>query len=106
MIILFSQFGRKKKKYRGTSTDTKNGEEVKQPVTEEEVEEEEEEGGDMSAYKLDSEEVENKHEMSCVMRNLLFTNTKTQISSADQHLCFCYIDSTIPLLPKSEISSL
>ena len=25
---------------------------------------------------------------------------------ADQHLCFCYIDSTIPLLSKSEISSL
>ena len=25
---------------------------------------------------------------------------------ADQHLCFCYMDSTIPLLSKSEISSL
>ena len=25
---------------------------------------------------------------------------------ADQHLCFRYLDSTIPLLPKSEISSL
>ena len=25
---------------------------------------------------------------------------------ADQRLCFCYTDSTIPLLPKSEISSL
>ena len=25
---------------------------------------------------------------------------------ADQHLCFHYIDSTIPLLPKYEISSL
>ena len=24
---------------------------------------------------------------------------------ADQHLCFGYTDSTIPLLPKSEISS-
>ena len=24
---------------------------------------------------------------------------------ADQHLCFRYTDSTIPLLPKSEISS-
>ena len=23
----------------------------------------------------------------------------------DQRLCFCYIDSTIPLLPKAEISS-
>ena len=26
--------------------------------------------------------------------------------AADQRLCFCYIDSTIPLLPKYEISSL
>ena len=26
--------------------------------------------------------------------------------AADQCLCFCYIDSTIPILPKSEISSL
>ena len=26
--------------------------------------------------------------------------------TADQRHCFCYIDSTIPLLPKSEISSL
>ena len=26
--------------------------------------------------------------------------------AADQHLCFRYIDGTIPLLPKSEISSL
>ena len=25
---------------------------------------------------------------------------------ADQRLCFCYTDSPIPLLPKSEISSL
>ena len=25
---------------------------------------------------------------------------------SDHHLCFSYIDSTIPLLPKSEISSL
>ena len=24
---------------------------------------------------------------------------------ADQRLCFCYIDSTVPLLPKSRISS-
>ena len=27
-------------------------------------------------------------------------------SAADQRLCFCYIDSTIPLLLKTEISSL
>ena len=26
--------------------------------------------------------------------------------AADQHLCFCYIDGTFPLLPKSKISSL
>ena len=26
--------------------------------------------------------------------------------TADQHLCFCYTDSTIPLLPKYEISKL
>ena len=25
---------------------------------------------------------------------------------ADQRLCFCYRDSTVPLLPKSEISSI
>ena len=26
--------------------------------------------------------------------------------ATDQHLCFCFIDSSIHLLPKSEISSL
>ena len=26
--------------------------------------------------------------------------------TADQHLCFCYMDSTIPLLLKTKISSL
>ena len=30
----------------------------------------------------------------------------SRYSEADQHLCFCYTASTIPLLPKSEISSL
>ena len=25
--------------------------------------------------------------------------------STDQHLCFCFIDSTIPVLPKSEIQA-
>ena len=43
-----------------------------------------------------------------------YAKTKAQISCADQlrsnrvsdqHLCFCYIDSTIPLLPKSKILS-
>ena len=43
------------------------------------------------------------------MRKLAFCICKNQgtdqlrvSSSADQRLCFCYIDSTIPLLPKSE----
>ena len=51
--------------------------------------------------------------MSCVMRKLAFCICKNKDAdqlwvsrTADQHLCFCYIDSTIPLLPKSEISSL
>ena len=41
--------------------------------------------------------------------NLLFVyaHIKAQISSwSDQRLCFRYVNSTIPLLPKSEISSL
>ena len=29
-----------------------------------------------------------------------------QLPTADQHLCFHYTDSTIPLLPKSKIASL
>ena len=37
--------------------------------------------------------------MNCVMR-------KPAFCTADQCLCFHYIDSTIPLLSKSEISSL
>ena len=37
-----------------------------------------------------------------------YVKTKTQVSvaiplEADQCLCFCYLDSTIPLLPKSKI---
>ena len=37
-----------------------------------------------------------------------YAKTKTHISNreADQRLCFRYKDGTIPLLPKSEISSL
>ena len=35
-----------------------------------------------------------------------YAKTKTQISSADQRLCFCHVGSTIPLLSKSKISSL
>ena len=46
--------------------------------------------------------------ISRVMRMCLFpyAKTKAQISSADQCLWFRYIDSTILLRPKSEISSL
>ena len=46
----------------------------------------------------------------CCDKNRLFTyaKTKAQISCAitDQSLCFRYIASTIPLLPKYEISSI
>ena len=38
-----------------------------------------------------------------------FLHTQIKLHSncaADQRLCFCHMDSTIPLLPKSEISSL
>ena len=49
-----------------------------------------------------------------ICENRLFTYAKTkmhadQLSSncaADQRLCFPYMESTIPLLPKSETSSL
>ena len=34
------------------------------------------------------------------------TDQQHSYSTADQHLCFCYIDSTVPLIPKSETSSL
>ena len=42
--------------------------------------------------------------ISHVMRKHAFSICENK--DADQHLCFRYIDSTIPLLPKSEISSL
>ena len=51
--------------------------------------------------------------MSRVVRNLTFcicenkdTDKLRGNREADQRLCFHYIDSTIPLLSKSEISSL
>ena len=51
--------------------------------------------------------------MSCVMRKPKFCICKNKDADqlhgnreADQCLCFRYIDSTIPLLSKSEISSL
>ena len=52
-------------------------------------------------------------DMSLVMRKPAFCIYESKDADqlrgnrkADQRLCFCYIDSTIPLLPKSEISSL
>ena len=54
-----------------------------------------------------------KRNLSLVMRKLDFCKCENkdadQLSSncaADQRLCFHYIDSTIPLLPKFEISCL
>ena len=48
--------------------------------------------------------------MSLVMRKLALciceNKDADQLREADQRLCFRYIDSTIPLLSKSEISSL
>ena len=51
--------------------------------------------------------------MSRVMRKLAFCIWENKDADqlrgnreADQHLCFCYIGSTIPLVPKNEISSL
>ena len=40
--------------------------------------------------------------LSFVLRKPIFCGN----CEADQRLCFCYIDSTIPLLSKFEISSL
>ena len=51
--------------------------------------------------------------MSLVMRKPAFCICENKAAdqlcsnrTADQCLCFCYIDSTIPLLSKSEISSI
>ena len=41
----------------------------------------------------------------CICRNKEADQLRSN-SEADQHLCFRYIASTIPLCPKSEISSL
>ena len=48
-------------------------------------------------------------QMSRVVRKPAFCiceNNGAEQNLADQRLCFRYTDSTIPLLPKSEISSL
>ena len=51
--------------------------------------------------------------ISHIMRKPVFLHMQNkgadQLSenrAADQHLCFCYIDSTIPLHPESQVSSL
>ena len=51
--------------------------------------------------------------ISLIMRKLAFCICENKDAdhlrsscAADKRLCFCYTDSTIPLLPKSEISSL
>ena len=53
------------------------------------------------------------HHMSCVVRKPAFCICENKAADqlrgnreADQRLCFRYIDTTIPLLSKSEISSL
>ena len=54
----------------------------------------------------------NEAHMSCYEKTCLLHMQKQRHRSAgcsgaaDQHLCFRFIDSTIPLLPKSEILSL
>ena len=59
------------------------------------------------------DEKKNYSNMSRVMRNPTFCICENKDADqlrgnreADQHLCFRYMDSTIPLLPQSEISSL
>ena len=49
-----------------------------------------------------------KHEMSLIMRkpDFCICENKDADREADQRLCFRYMDSTIPLLSKSEIFSL
>ena len=54
-----------------------------------------------------------KYDMSRVVRKPAFCICENKDADqlrgyreADQRLCFCYIDSTIPLLPKYKISSL
>ena len=60
-----------------------------------------------------TESAEDTEYMSSIMRKLSFSikhmlkeRHRSDYSAADQPFCFCYLDSTIPLLPKSEISSL
>ena len=58
-------------------------------------------------------EVQEQFNMSGVVRKPAFCICENKDADqlrgdceADQRLCFCYTDSTIPLLPTSEISSL
>ena len=57
--------------------------------------------------------IRNTHDLRLVMRKPAFCICENKDADqlrgnrkADQHLCFRYMDSSIPLLPKSEISSL
>ena len=57
--------------------------------------------------------ISTEHDLSCVMRKPAICICENKDADqlrgnreADQHLCFLYTDSTILLLPKSEISSL
>ena len=81
-----------------------------QSPSEEEVEEEEEEE---EAESEDSESDSGSGNMSCIVRKPAFYICENKDvdqlrgkREADQHLCFRYTDSTIPLLAKSKISSL
>ena len=67
----------------------------------------------VSPKKMESQKNCNRSEMSRIMRKPAFCICKNKDEDqlrgnreADQRLCFRYIDSTIPLLPKAEISKL
>ena len=49
---------------------------------------------------------ERRHERTCFIRENKGPDQLCGSQAADQRLCFRYIDSTIPLLPNSDISSL
>ena len=63
--------------------------------------------------KVASSQILRLYHMSLVVRKPAFCICENKDADqlrgnreADQRLCFCYTDSTIPQLPKSEISSL
>ena len=66
-----------------------------------------------SPFNLNLCNIHSGYDVSLVMRKLAFCICENKDADqlrgnreADQRLCFRYTDSTIPLLPKSEISSL